>query len=287
MKSNKFLKLINISLALILLLIVIPLISAQPPLSTIINLERGVDIIHPETQIIKIGEDLEINFWTHNSSDGETLTNSSLNCTYYLINNQGFNILKGSNINDSGFLIKYGKGLPLCINCWTAIISKGNFTTPSTYSYKIKCQGTNIGGYETGKFEVTPTGGQLDTSNSIIFGFMFMIIFIFLGFGVYGLIRSKKVEWTIFYICLTYLMAFCMFFVAWLFSDNYLWQTPILASVFWIIWLILAICFFPFIIGVSGYILKLQAEALMVSEYVDQGYSPQDAKSLTKARRKK
>jgi hypothetical protein len=136
-------------------------------------------------------------------------------------------------------------------------------------------------------FEVTPNGKQMDVSQSILFGFIFLIIVGLLTFSVYGLSNSNQVEWTIFYICSTYILSFCMFFVAWLFSDNYLWQTPILASVFWIIWLILAICFFPFIIGVSGYILKLQAETLMMDEYTSQGYSKEDAKSLTKARRKR
>jgi hypothetical protein len=136
-------------------------------------------------------------------------------------------------------------------------------------------------------FEITPNGEKMDISQSILFGFIFLIIVGLLTFSVYGLSNSNQAEWIIFYTCSTYLLSFCMFFVAWLFSDNYLYQTPILASVFWIIWLILAICFFPFIIGVSGYILKLQAEALMMDEYTSQGYSKEDAKSLTKARRKR
>jgi hypothetical protein len=136
-------------------------------------------------------------------------------------------------------------------------------------------------------FEITPNGQIMGLSQSIIFGFVFLIIIGLLVFSIMGLSRSSDVSWLIFYICSTYIMSFCMFFVAWLLSSNYLWQTPILASVFWIIWLVMSILFFPFIIGVSGYILKLQAEALMVDDYVSKGYSQEDAKSLAKTKRKR
>ena len=166
-------------------------------------------------------------------------------------------------------------------------IPSGNFSKLGDYRLNIECADSTQKVTEYESVEVTPNGQILGLSQSILFGFVFLIIIGLLVFSVYGLSKANEVSWLIFYICATYIMAFCMFFVAWLFSSNYLWQTPILASVFWIIWLIMSILFFPFIVGVSGYILKLQAEALMVDDYVSKGYSQEDAKSLAKTKRKR
>jgi hypothetical protein len=166
-------------------------------------------------------------------------------------------------------------------------ISSANFTELGNYRLNIECSDSTDKVTEYEDVEVTPNGQVLGLSQSILFGFVFLIIIGLLFFSVMGLARANDVSWLIFYICSTYIMSFCMFFVAWLFSENYLWQTPILASVFWIVWLIMSILFFPFIIGVSGYILKLQAEALMVDNYVSKGYSQEDAKSLAKTKRKR
>jgi len=129
-------------------------------------------------------------------------------------------------------------------------------------------------------------GQELTISQVILFGFIFIIIVGLLYLSISGLVRAEGAAWTIFYICASYILAFCLFFILWLFCDNYLWGTPILASIFWIVWLILAILFWPFMIGVSSYILKMQAEALMVKEYKNQGYSPEDSQSLAKGRRR-
>jgi hypothetical protein len=136
-------------------------------------------------------------------------------------------------------------------------------------------------------FLITPNGGAFDISQAILFGFIFLLVTGILIFGIYGLTRASEVSWQIFYICLTYLMMFCLFFISWLFTSNYLYEMQILSSIFWILWFILAICFWPFIIGVSGYLLKLQAEALMVTEYQKQGFSKEDSRELAKTKRKR
>jgi len=181
---------LNTTLILVCLLLItsLSLVSSQPPLTTII-LDRGVDIIHPETQIIENGVDLEFNFWTYNSSSGETLTNETLNCTLYIINDEGIQFFKFSNLAGSSGLITYGKGAPLCLNCWTSILPAENITI-GAYSYQIKCQseGLNIGGYTTGGFEVTYLGETLDTAKSISYSVIMIIsILIFIGLFWIGL----------------------------------------------------------------------------------------------------
>lgn len=160
-------------------ILVISFTSAAPPQSTAGLLERGIDIVHPETQVIKYGNDLEFNFWTYNSTTGETVTNSSLNCTLYIINDKGVNFYRFSNQPGANGLITYGKGAPLCVNCWTMILPSQNLTY-GVYSYQIKCQGNKVGGYYTGAFEITPTGfsGTL--------GFYILLLILSLGIIILG-----------------------------------------------------------------------------------------------------
>ncbi len=154
-----------------LFLVGIPNILAQPV--TNIILDRGVDIVHPETLYVEYNKDLEFNFWTYNSTTGGTLTNASLNCTLYIIDNEGVNYYKFSNQPGSTGLITYGKGMPLCLNCWTMTMPKENLSLGS-YSYQIKCQGNMIGGYYTGFFYVTRTGTIAESSESIIHVILFL-----------------------------------------------------------------------------------------------------------------
>lgn len=149
--------------------------SGAPPTTTITDYQRGVDIIHPETQIVKLNKDLEFNFWTYNNSDGSTLTNTSLTCTLYIIDNTGNQFYRFSNQAGANGLITYGKGAPLCVNCWTMTMPKENLSL-GTYSYQIKCQGTNIGGYTTGEFEVTPSGSG-GAENTAFFIFIIILFF--------------------------------------------------------------------------------------------------------------
>lgn len=130
-----------------------------------------------------------------------------------------------------------------------------------------------------------PVGLEISLPQVILFGFVFILIGVFLYASIMGVLQAINASWQIFYVCTTYLLFFSIFFVGWLFSDKYLWATPILASIFWIIWLILSILFWPFVIGVSAYILKKEAEALMVDGYVKQGYSREDSQELAKRKR--
>jgi hypothetical protein len=164
------------------LIFLITLTYAAPPTTTVTDYQRGVDIIHPETPIVQEGVDLEINFWTYNASNGATLTNTSLNCTTYIINDKGVQYFKFSNLPGSSGLMKYGKGSPLCVNCWTMTLPKANLSV-GVYSYQMKCHGSNIGGYNTGTFEVTSTGDNYNQTQTGMILAQGILIALFVGLG--------------------------------------------------------------------------------------------------------
>lgn len=164
-------------------ILLLPLVIAVPPQATSTLIERGIDIVYPGTPYIKVNTDLEIDFWTYNSTSGQTFTNSTINCTFYIMNNKGNNSLKLSSQVGSSGRILYGKGLPLCTNCWTSTIKAGNFTTPGLWTYQAKCQGNGIGGYHIGQFEVTQDG-TYDENNRKIYIVIAILILSAFFFGM-------------------------------------------------------------------------------------------------------
>ena len=129
-------------------------------------------------------------------------------------------------------------------------------------------------------------GHTLDLSVAILFSFILLCLFVFIYFSFSGIFNSSKAEWEIFYICLTYLLLFSTFFLLWIISNNYLYEVPILERIFWIIWLVLSILFFPFVIIVSSYLLKKQAEMLLEEDLVKEGYTREEANEMAKKRKR-
>jgi len=220
-----------------LFLFAIALVSSAPPTTTVTDYQRGVDIIHPETIFVDANEDLEFNFWTYNSTNGATLTNASLNCTLYLINSQGINYFRFSNQAGASGLITYGKGAPLCINCWTMTLPKENISV-GMYSYQIKCQGNDIGGYDTGQFEVTNNGRPSPVENLLV---MFILLFfIVAGIAIfsfmYVLNKFSELNITLNQILLSY-SSFGIYLMYYYFA-NYYWANAfimdLLLSFLWV-----------------------------------------------------
>jgi len=161
-----------------------------------------------------------------------------------------------------------------------------NTTNPGIYSYSWNdpCLDCSQGGCGN-TFESTPTGSAFSSSQSFVFIGLLVILLLFLIGGVYGMARTNG-AWTIAYICLGYLSLFCIFFVSWLYSTNYLWSTPIIASIFWILWLVMAFGFFPFILVISVYIIKRGVQDNLMKEYQSQGYTKDEALDMTKRHRR-
>jgi len=188
--------------------------------------------------------------------------------------------------NPNGTTLIFNNPLTQNGRTFNYLIDKSNFSNNGDICMSIVCYDGST--YEDGSVcrNVTPSGSELNTSQSLIFIFIIGLIFLFLYFSVFGIMGAVRGEWQIFYICMTYVLLFSLFFICWLFSNNYLYDTPIIASIFWIIWFILSLLFFPFIIFIGSYILKKQAEQLMVDDYKKQGYTHGEALEMSKRRRK-
>jgi len=244
-KQNEYyyyMKKINF-LFFVLLILSITFVLAQPPTTVITDYQRGVDIIHPETQGVKFGEDLEFNFWTYNFSDGATLTNTSLNCTFYIVDNKGVQYYKFSNQPGSNGLIKYGKGAPLCVNCWTLTMPKENLSL-GLYSYQIKCQGSGIGGYATGFFEVTPTGTMTEPADSLLY-ILFLGILFLMMFGLFRLLFSSENKYFNYgIVAILYVISNVFLLIMWKVAYNYLYIVPFIGTLFEVLYKVSSVGYF-------------------------------------------
>jgi hypothetical protein len=158
---------------------------------------------------------------------------------------------------------------------------------PGSYYYSVFGDKDGLMASENFCFEVTPTGNSFDVSIAILGIFILTLLIGLLVFSTKGVFRASEGGWQIFYICLSYLLLFSVFFLLWLFSKNYMFDIPILESIFWIIWLILSIIFFPFIIIVAAYILKKQAEGILEEDYAKQGYTREEAREMSKKQKRR
>jgi hypothetical protein len=164
-------------------------VTAQPPLTTIFA-DGGIEISYPHPQYLKYGEDLFVTFWAYNTSQGKQFTNSTINCTYYLLNDKGENILRLQ--TDDGIKFNYGLVEPgRCQNCFYALVDKGNLSYNGIYEAQIKClarDGGAIGGYLNTGYEVTPSGSEFIQSQSpllyILIGLTFVFALFFFALGV-------------------------------------------------------------------------------------------------------
>jgi hypothetical protein len=255
------------------------LTSAQPPGSTVIVQDRGVDVVHPETILIQDNEDLEINFWTYNSTNGKTLTNSSLNCTVYIINNSGVNFFRFSNQPDASGLITYGKGAPLCVNCWTMILPAEN-NKLGDYSYQIKCQGNGVGGYSTGQYKVTYTGTEVTVQESILyFAFIFLLLTLIMSatFGIFYFNDTRgrlALYWTI------HLLTIALTFMLWNMGYNILEYNTFIPEFFRILFFLSIITFLPMFFLSIVYIIKQHFINKNVMDLINSGYDQNDAERI-------
>lgn len=161
-------------LLLLMLLIAIPIASADPPVTSVQQFTEGYIIEHSPQDYLKQNQDYTLNFFVRNISNGVIVTNTTVNCTFYMANSSGDLLLMQNVTYSSGY--------------WNLLIKGGNFSTSGIYSYGIACNGALRGGEKVSAWEVNSIGYGLTESNSIlnttliaILVFIFIITFIGIG----------------------------------------------------------------------------------------------------------
>ena len=172
---------IRILSVMIMLLIFVNLgnLSAVPKVSDRITLAPQVDIIPSLQQNIKQFDYHNLNFMTHNTTDGIHIDNETLICRFVMEDHRGrIMTAQWPPYNETG-------------DFWTAFILAGNFSRVGQYNWVIDChdEQETVGGVSTGSFLVNPSGFEFENSS----GFYWVMLLILVGIIILGF--SIKEHW--------------------------------------------------------------------------------------------
>lgn len=246
------------------------LVSAQPPFQEFSGPE-GLELEFQKFEYFQIGEPFTVHAHVFNLSNGAFMDNTTTRCWLHAYYKNGSHAIVSEMVWDPPF-------------DWALEIPATAFTGGKG-SWIMQCNSTDgggIGGFAAGPLVVTPTGFEPMVADAILYGFIILLIGVFLIFVISGIKKAVNGSWQIFYICLTYVVTYALVGIVYLIAHNYLWVVPIIGNIFYIIWFAMAIGFLPFVIVISLYILGKEAKAALEQNYMNQGYSPEEARELSK-----
>lgn len=242
---------------------------AAPPVTTVQQFSEGFILEYPLHDYHKQGEYFSFHFHVFNISNGVPIT-SGVTCFFHLYNSTGNHIWEGFD-NETSHTFDYSFN-----------ILGENFTDVGIYYYIAQCNNSVLGGFTSHAFEVSPTGNNLENSKSFLYGFILLLIGMLLFFSVNGIKKATSGSWMIAYVCLTYILLYSLFGFLYLLSYAYLWDLIIFERIFYIAWFVMGIGFLPFVIIVTLYILGQEAKAVLKKNYINQGYTRDEAEDLSR-----
>ena len=151
---------------LFLFLFLINFSSAVPPVQTTTNPSIGIDVEYSNYDVAK--ENTNFTLYTHafNKSDGLILTTAVADCNLHIYGSNGKKIFD-ADFSENGH------------EFWVDI-NNSVFTNLGIHSYIIHCNATNIGGFASGNFNVTPTG------QTNLYNFYVIIFILSAGLIIFG-----------------------------------------------------------------------------------------------------
>jgi len=161
---------LNILLLLVLCLICVSFVSSVKPTPQVSNDVGGLSIAYPKAQAFKFGEDFDLYFHIFNSTAGNLLTNTGVNCSIHIYNESDNKHIVRSRLTYVGdYDFEYE------VN--NTLFSKTGF-----YPYIVYCWSGNVsGGFVSDELLISLDGeGELSSVNSM---FLFAIILLPLLFG--------------------------------------------------------------------------------------------------------
>lgn len=154
----------EILLGVILLFILLPSISAQPP--QLNTGDKGLEIRFPAYDVVPKNTAFTLHTHVYNISDGLLVTNTTTSCLVHLYYPNGSHLLESSmGFDDNGIDFELA-------------IDENNFSIIGKHAYLIQCNTTTEGGFASGLFDVTETGLGLTVENSIIYSTLLFSVFL-------------------------------------------------------------------------------------------------------------
>jgi len=140
---------------LILLLFLIPLVSAAPPFTLESDGTADFEIKSPSVDIVKQNGNFEWEIHVYNRSTGLPI-NKDISCYFHLYNSSGNHILELID-TDPSHTFDYSFN-----------VGGGNFSEIETHPYVIQCNSSTQGGFFSSEIDVTKSGDHEETKDAIV-----------------------------------------------------------------------------------------------------------------------
>jgi hypothetical protein len=258
-------------LALILVVIIINIIPAQPPTTNIYTFDEGYSIVENSDKTLKQNRDYQFNFFVFNQSTGKILDNTSIVCTLFIASDEG-NVIYSSEVE------YFPDGH------WGEDVAGGNFSRLGSYAYGIKCVSDNFGGSIASTIEVTPTGLTIrDGTSSIYISLLFVFIF-FLAMSIFSFVRFDNLLNRVGMVGFSYLLLIAISFIAWNMANDFLISNIFIAVFFKWMFIFLIIGAFPMLIGAFAWYVIMIFKIKEIENLMEKGIPEQEAYGRVKRR---
>lgn len=166
------------------LIFLVSIVSAAPPVTTVQQFPEGYYISEQQYHVFKLGESVRYGFLLENASNGVVINESVINyCRLIVSNSQGFNT---QSVN-----ITYNDTYRL----WGVELNETQvneiFPEVGFYNYAVSCQ-DDFGGVISGVFEVTMNGYNFDIFNALSY---FILILFFTSLLILYSYSNNKINY--------------------------------------------------------------------------------------------
>jgi len=155
----------NIVIKLMMCMVILsllPLVSAVPPVQTTIS-DEGLLIAYPQYQYVPANQNFTLYIHVYNTT--QYITGATASCYLDLYNPQGVEIM-------ASMLTAGGSDYYVFVN-------ENNFTSYGEHGFIIQCNSTGQAGFANGVFEVSNSGLEMTTGRAVVnVGILLVLIFV-------------------------------------------------------------------------------------------------------------
>jgi len=248
----------------ILIVVIMPMVSAKPPVTTEFVGDRNLVIEANAMPYYKINEGASIFIHVFNKSNGVQLTGADVSCEVELTDGNGTLLLAGN---------------PTYIDDYWFMSRPANIITErGKYAVMIHCNSSALAGFKTFFFQANGFGDELDIAHSIKFNsamLLMMILFLLALGGIMG-IDNPIGKFTCYWI--SHILFIVGTFSMWQFNEGYTIQYLGMAGAWKVMFYFSIIAFFPMIIlSIAGMIIYYATDK-KVMNLIEKGMPEEEAR---------
>jgi hypothetical protein len=239
-----------------------------PPFITTTSSD-GLEISSPGFDVLTAGQDFDFPIHVFNFSNGVYITSAT--CYMHLYNHSGKHLLA---LSDSSVAHDFDFEFPV----------KGGNLTAGSYFVNFQCNTSATGGGVRYDFEVTPTG-TLPTTSQAFFYIGLMGVLIFLLILMFWAHMQDQTELARFWwFAFMWIPLWALLFIGWNMARDLLAYGGAIQSVLYLAWLIIAIVYPFFLLGLVLYTFYYIYKQKEVQRLIERGFSLEDAQNRSGGR---